>query len=195
MARAFELRVDSRQIEQAITELGKRAPIAIARGLNRTAQSERTAMARAVAQDMGLKVGTAREAITVDKASRDNLVAKVTARGKRIPLIEFKARGPYPSRGRGAGVSYTMQGQRKTWKGSFIATVTKAGADGQHQGHRGVFFRTGKKRLPIKQAYGPSIAHVFGNLMPVGDARRAEVLQKNVAHEIDYELSRLTAGR
>jgi len=76
-----------------------------------------------------------------------------------------------------------MQGQRKTWRGSFIAIV---GA-----GHKGVFFRVGQARLPIKQAYGPSIAHVFGNQIPVGEARRNQVLLTNVEHEIEFELSRL----
>ncbi len=56
-----------------------------------------------------------------------------------------------------------------------------------------MFFRVGRKRLPIKQAYGPSIARVFANLLPVGAATRTEVLAKNVQHEIEFELSRLKA--
>ena len=191
---SITLTLDTRDWEQRLALLGRRAPIALARALNRTVASERTAMARDVATDMGIKVGRAREAIKVEKATSARLAARVVSRGKKIPLIDFKARGPYPSRGRGAGVQYTMQGQRKTWRSSFIATVTRAGEDGQHTGHKGVFFRRGKSRLPIKQAYGPSIAHVFGKRIPVGEARRTEVLLKNVEHEIDFELSRLRGG-
>lgn len=182
---AIDLSLDTTPWMTALDQLGKRGAIAIARGINRTAASERTAMARAIAADMGVKVSTARDAIKVEKASASNLEGRVVARGKRIPLIDFKARGRYPSLGKGAGVSYTMQGQRKTWRSAFIAIVG--------EGHKGVFFRVGRKRLPIKQAYGPSIARVFANLLPVGEARRTEVLAKNVQHEIEFELSRLKA--
>ncbi len=181
----IDLTLDTTPWSTALEQLGKRGLVAIARGINRTAASERTAMARAVAADMGLKVGTARDAIKVEKASANSLEARVIARGKRIPLIDFKARGRYPSLGKGAGVSYTMQGQRKTWRSAFIAIVG--------DGHKGVFFRVGRKRLPIKQAYGPSIARVFANLLPVGESRRAEVLTANVQHEMEFELSRLKA--
>jgi hypothetical protein len=153
-------------------------------------------MARAVAQDMGIKVAAARERITVDKATAAHLVTRVIARGKRLPVIDLKARGPYPSRGRGRGVSWVTQGgQRRTIVNAFIATVTRAGQDGgEHEGHKGVFIRLGKKRLPIKQLYGASIAHAFGNLIPAGEARRNEVLLKNVEHEIQFELSRLSGA-
>lgn len=189
---ALSLTADTAQWEALLKAMGRRGLVAVARGLNRTASSERTAMARAVAADMGLKVGVSREAMAITKATANNLEARVTARGKRIPLINFKARGPYPSRGRGAGVTYTMQGQRKIWRSAFIAT-TVVQTDGTGGAHRGVFFRVGKNRLPIKQAYGPSIAHVFGKLLPAGEARRQEVLVGNVMHEINFEISRLKA--
>lgn len=186
LAAAFTLKLDTSQWQRALDQLGKSARFAVARGLNRTGASERTAMARAVSQDMGIKVGAARDAIKVEKANAANLSCRVVARGKPLPLIDFKARGPLPSRGRGRGVSYVMQGQRKTIAKAFIAVVGSGG-------HKGVFLRKGKGRLPIRELYGASIAHVFGNLIPVGEARRADVLQKNVAHEIEFELSRLKA--
>lgn len=190
---AVEMRFDTSRWTKALTQLGQRAPVALARGLNKTGASERTAMARAVSKDMGITVGTAREAITVQKATRDNLAVRVVARGKRLPLIEFKASGPYPSRGRGRGVSAVIRGQRKRYPNAFIANVTRAGDAGQHGGHRGVFVRTGTRRLPIKQLYGASIATSFAHQVPVGEARRQDVLLKLVQHEIEYELSRLRA--
>jgi hypothetical protein len=180
----FELVLDTKNLTAALDALGRRGPIALARAINRTAASERTAMARAVAADMGLTVSTAREAIRVDKASATTQAARVTARGKRIPLIEFKARGPEPSRGRGRGVTYQGQGGRKTIPSAFLATV----GTGRH---RGVFLRRGRARLPIRELYGPSIAHVFATLIPVGEARRGDVLTKNVEHELAFELSKM----
>lgn len=183
-------------LEAKFRQLGKRGPVAVARALNRTATSERTALAREVAADMGIQVKTAREAIAVKKASAGNLAAQVVARGKRLPLIDFKARGPQPSRGRGRGVSYVIQGQRKTIARAFIATVSKAGDEGQHAGHRGVFVRKQKAgRLPITQLMGVSVAVAFSHLLPAGEARRADALAKNVAHEIEFELSRVAATK
>lgn len=196
--------LDTARWQAALDQLGKRGKLAIARGLNRTGATERTAMARAVAKDMGIKVGSARDAITVKKATRDNLAVRVVATGRRLPLIDFKARGPVPSRGRGRGVTYVVQGQRKRIADAFITTVRRAGDNGQHQGHLGVFVRaTGARRrgpapnrsqLPIKQLYGVSIAVSFQHQLPAGEARRNEVLLKNVEHEIQFELSRLSGG-
>lgn len=188
------MRLDTSRWQAALTQLGARADVAVARGLNRTGASERTALARAVSKDMGITVGNARNAIAVQKATRTNLAVRVVARGKRLPLIDFKARGTYPSLGRGRGVSYVIRGERKRLPTAFITVVSRAGEDGQHAGHRGVFIRLGKKRLPIKQLYGVSIAKSFEHLIPVAEARRAEVLLKNVQHEIEYELSRLAAA-
>lgn len=180
---SFTLTVDTTTWKNRLELLGKRAPVALARALNRTGSSERTAMARAVSKDMGLKVGDARDAIKVEKATAARLAVRVVAKGKRLPLIDFKARGPEPSRGRGRGVSYVMQGQRKRLPNAFLATV---GA-----GHRGVFMRMGKRRLPIKQLYGVSIAKSFEHQLGAGEAARQESLLKNVEHEIEFELSRL----
>lgn len=194
MVTALELRLDTTPWSRGLDRLGKRGNVAVARALNRTSTSERTALARALSKDMGINVGKARDAMKVEKASAANLVARVIARGKPLPLIDFKARGPYPSRGPGRGVSYISKGQRKTIPNAFIAVMRRAGQDdGEHEGHRGVFVRLGRKRLPIKQRYGASIAHAFGNLVPVGEARRNEVLLKNVQHEMEFELSRLRA--
>jgi hypothetical protein len=57
-------------------------------------------------------------------------------------------------------------------------------------GHRGVFQRSGTKRLPIYELFGPSIARVFEKLIPVGEARRTEVLLKNLRHEVEFALSK-----
>lgn len=191
---AMRLEFNSQNWENVLGQLGKRGPIAIARGLNRTAATERTAMSRSVSKDMGIPVGVARTAIAVKRATGKNTVAQVVARGKRLPLIDFKARGPEPSRGRGRGVSYVMKGERKRIASAFI-TTTRRQRDGSGGDHRGVFIRAlGAGRLPIKELKGVSIAVSFARQLPAGEARRAEVLEKNVVHEIEFELSRLTSS-
>lgn len=184
----FALKLDTTQWERSLSALASRGPIAIARGINKSATSGRAIMAREVARDMGVKVGDARGAMTIQRASGQNLTARIIARGKRLPLIDFKARGPSPSRGRGRGVAYTMRGQRVRIADAFLATMPT--------GHKGVFTRrtkagTPSRRLPIRELFGPSIAQSFGNLIPLGHARIADVLVKNVQHEVEFELSRL----
>lgn len=176
--------------EQALTQLGDRLPFAVSRALNRAATSERVAMAREVSRNLGLKVGTVRERIGLQEARPQRPSARLTASPKRIPLIEFSASGPEPSRGRGR-VSARVGGVRKRYPGAFITRM--------RSGHRGVFRRAGKSRsraglrrsspaLPIVELFGPSIARVFERLRSLGTARRIESLKKNLKSELKFEL-------
>jgi len=178
----FSMRFNTTQIERAITQLGDRAPRAIARALNRSALSTRTLMVRHMAKDMGLNVRKVREQVEIEEAkpTKDRLRARVIASGKRIPLIDFRARGPEPSRGRGRGVSARLPGGKGRYPNAFISTMKS--------GHRGVFQRKGKGRLPIYELFGPSLPHVFTKYVPDGLARGEEAMQKNLAHELSYAL-------
>jgi hypothetical protein len=110
----------------------------------------------------------------------------------RIPLIDFGARGPEPSRGRGSGVTYRMGGAQKRLPHAFIARLAS--------GHRGVFERTQgkfmriqkrswkKKRQAIHEKFGPSLPHVFAKLVPIGIARGVEALITNLEHEFQFAM-------
>lgn len=181
----FSLTLDTSRVAGAFARLKQAGPIAVARGINRTANSEKTAMSRDISKDMGLKVGVVKDALTVRTATAGNLTALVTVTGGRIPLIDFSARGPNPSRGRGRGVTARLPPPGAgRYPSAFLATM--------RSGHVGVFQRTGKGRLPIYELHGPSIVHVFERYVPLGAARRSEVLLKNVQHEIQFALSKLT---
>lgn len=156
--------------------------VATARAINRTADSEKVALSRAIATDMGIQVGVVKAAITVEKATTHRLTAFVIAKGARLPLIDLRASGPTPSRGRGRGVSYRVFGTTRRLPHAFIAKMAS--------GHVGVFGRSGKARLPIHEKFGPSIAHVFRKQVPLGEDRREAVLLKNVQHEIEFALAR-----
>ena len=161
----------------------RRIPAAIARALNRSIESAKTAMNRAIAQDMGLKVSTVSDLIRVERATEDQRVARLYASFKRIPLIDFNARGPEPSRGKGRGVTARMPGGLGRYPNAFIATM--------RSGHRGVFTRrSAAGRLPIAELRGPSIGHVFVKHKAIGEARGQEQLAKNLASEFRFALSR-----
>lgn len=172
--------------KRAIRALRAKAPARIARAVNRSATSTQAVMAREVARDMGLKVGTAKQAMKLDKATGSRLSAEIEATGAQIPLSEFGAKGPLPSYGRGRGVTAKMQGSRRRYPHAFMARVGS---------HVGVFARspdTRGPRLPIIELHGPSIPLVFGKKSPLGMERGNEAMVKNLTHEMEFLLQQVS---
>jgi hypothetical protein len=180
MAGAVTLTLRSENAVRALARLRRDAPQRVARALNRAIVSTRTVMAPAIAKDMGLKSTVVRESMRVKEAHSDRFTASLEVSGARIPLIDFGARGPEPSRGRGK-VTAKVQGGRKAYPGAFIATMSS--------GHRGVFLRSGASRLPIAELHGPSLPHVFDKYIPMGLARGEESLVKNLQSEFRFLLT------
>jgi len=170
-------------VVRAIQQLKGRARPAIARALNRSVNSAKTAVVRAIAADMGLKVGDVREFVTVRLATPDRLNATFHASAERVPLIDFGAKGPEPSRGKGRGVTAKLRGGAGRYPNAFIATM--------RTGHRGVFQRRpGAGRLAIYELRGPSIWQSFKKNEAVAVERAEEQLAKNLPHELQFALSR-----
>ena len=164
----------------------------LVRAINRSANSGKTLGARLVAKDMGLKVSAVKDAIYVRGATENRLEATIDASAKRMPVLDFNARGPEPSRGKGSGVRARTKVGR--YPHAFIATVKTAGPVSQgrqHGGHRGVFQRAaGAGRLTIYELFDISIWTSFHKQTTEIQARVQEQLDKNVASEINYALSR-----
>ena len=174
-----KVRFDDREWKKGIAALGKRFPAAARRSLRRAGTTGRAQVAREIREDMGLKVSTIKEAVTM-RAGASSVA--IEARGSRIPLIGFGAKGPEPSRGRGRGVSYRKGKGRSRIGGAFIATM--------RSGHRGVFKRAGKSRLPIVELKGPSIVLVFRRKMPGVIPKVKGSLFKNLRHEFARAVAR-----
>jgi len=170
-------------VTSAIAQLKARARPAIARALNRSADSAKTAMVRVIATDMGLKVGAVREFVMVDRATPERLIATFRASAERVPLIDFGAKGPEPSRGKGRGVTAKLKGGAGRYPNAFIAPM--------RSGHRGVFQRKrGVARLGIYELRGPSIWQSFRNNETAAIVRAHEQLAKNLPHELAFALSK-----
>lgn len=176
---SFEL--DTRDMVRRINRLaGKKGRVVLARALNKSAKSAKTAMVKVVRADVGkLKAEDARKEIKFDRAiaARARLEAKITVSKKRIPLIKFGGtplkRAGYKSRLKGSG----------TIKGGFV----RAGKGGR----QAVFKRLGKGRLPVVELKGPSLAKVFSkHWKTVGEKRYREQLAKNLRSELAFELSK-----
>jgi minor tail protein Z (GPZ) len=178
---------------EMVARIRKKAPIAQARALNRAGVSANATILSAVSSDTGLKVSTLRERINVGRpATPEHLSVRVYASTKGIPLIQFRARGPEPSRGRGRGVTAQIQGGSVRYPRAFIATMKN--------GRRGVFERgnktnpIGRARLPITEKYGPSIYLVALRYRQAGLDRGREALVKNLQSEFRFVLAADTAA-
>lgn len=180
------MRFEMKDAVRGLQALETRAPHAVARAINRSTTTVRATAAREISADMGLRVGAVREQLVVSPATAANPVATITASGRRIPLIEFGARGPEPSRGRGRGVTYRFPRGRGRIPTAFITTM--------RSGHRGVFRRAGKRRLPIVELLGPSIPFVFSTaaIRRALESRFHEAMMTNLPHEIEFELNRIS---
>lgn len=171
---------DTLDLKRAIEATKAKFPAAIARALKRSGDSGRTAMVKLIADDMAIGQKRVRQDIKVNVIGAAGVA--IVAQGKRIPLIEFNARGPEPSRGRGRGVSYKLPGGRGRIDSAFIATM--------RSGHRGVFERQFDTRLPIEEKFGPSVVKVFEKYQEQGVAAAQASLIKNLEHEVQYALRR-----
>lgn len=185
-------RLSLADVERGLANLHAKYPNAVARAINRAADSGRVAMTRAVAKDTGLAQKNVKPEIQIARATAWKPAAQIWVSGRRLPLIAFKARGPEPSRGRGRGVSYRLPGGQKKNAHAFLATM--------RSGHRGVFKRVpganrrgpkpNRSQLPITELHGPSLPHVFEKHMDAGKKRAQEALVKNLQSEIRFALKR-----
>ena len=185
------VRFNDSDLRKTLDSLRQRYPSAIRRCLHRAADAGQTAIARAMVEDTGLAVGKIKGSMYKEFSSTS---AYVKARGRPLPLINFKARGPEPSRGKGRGVTASVGGGRERYPHAFIATMPG--------GHRGVFERkpnyVAKKRsdgrgwsgLPIREVFGPSIVSFFIKHLPLGAERASEVFNSTLKSEINFALSR-----
>jgi hypothetical protein len=176
----IDVTLDDRDVELGISAFKAKFPAAIRRAVERASVSAKAEMAKSISADTGLPSRFVKDQVKTSKLGAFGIQLEVS--GKRIPLIAFGARGPEPSRGRGAGVSYKLPTGRGRLDHGFIATMPG--------GHRGVFVRKGARRLPIKEEFGPSLAHAFVKYLPDAAARAKESLIKNLRSEISFAMKR-----
>jgi Prophage minor tail protein Z (GPZ) len=145
--------------------------------LNDTAKNAQVQAAQQVAPLMGLPSRDVKAAMTIETARPDHLEAAVVARGRPIPMIRFK---PRESR---SGVHVRIGGDVETYRRAFIATA---------RGHRGVFERVGKARLPIRELYGPSVPGMFArtDVLPVVQTTMRDRLLANLTRQFDRRMRR-----
>jgi len=193
----IEVKFDERKLKR-IEHMVRGIPGAMKRimprAINRTASTARTRTARKIAGQIKVKVSTAKKGVSIIKARRDRWQATLRITSRRIPLIQFGARW---SKKRGVSYQIDKAAGRKRIKSAFIRTMPIRGAT-QKQGHKGVFMRKGKARLPIRELFGPSIGIVFEQAAGIAAGMMAETgadLEKNIDSQLDYVLGRVKGAR
>lgn len=169
-------------------------PAATARVLNRTAITVRNESAKDVVKDGGFKIGDVKKKIKIFRAKANKLFVEIVAIGRPIGLIHFAARQ------RKKGVSAKAWGQRKIYRGTFIAK-TKTRSRGEEEfrttGTQVFTRKPGASRLPIKKLHGPGIADTISQQHIV--SRMGGVVRSNIARllpkEIAFRVERATKGR
>lgn len=194
--------IDATQVKAGLQALGTGAPKASMRAINRTLDGTKTRAIRDIAADLGIKqadlrhVGRGAGALSVYRASEQSLRGSLQGTGARIPLYDFGAKDTQDARRKmgdsvkrlvhfvthGQGVTYRMQGKMKRLPHAFTARMAS--------GHIGVFQRKGKRALPVRELFGPSLPHVFRkHIESALKAFASEALQNNLRHEIGYLLT------
>lgn len=179
----IRIQLDTKPVLNLLNDMPKEViPVASARALNKTLTSVQSVAIKTIAKDIGVKQATIRKSFALEKAYRARLKAYLRViKAKRLSLIEIDPRAKQMAQ----GVCYRGEnGQRNLIPGAFIAVMKS--------GHRGVFKRLGKARLPIHELQGVSVQNVFLKsviqtlLQDQAKIRWQEVLP----HELQFECQR-----
>lgn len=187
-----------RHIEELLRDCPRELPKVMSRGINRTAKSARAEIIKQLAKKIGMKQKAIRAAITLHKATRRFWEASIYITGRRIPLINFRARK-------------TKKGVTTTAPSVFEAGKKIASGTGRHlvksafiqtmpaSGHRGVFrrFDLRKERLPIIELFGPGIGTMFRKARKLAKTIQKSTgkkLEANIDAQIKFILNKRRAG-
>jgi hypothetical protein len=131
-----------------------------------------------------LKSGFIREALKLQRpgagASLEDMAWNLRVRGKPVPLSQYPTR-----KGKGGVVARVNKGGSATLPGAFLANVGS--------GHRGVFIRKGKARLPIKQLFSSRVTDVLEDSGALDDLfRKAQArMAQAFTTQLDVQLAKL----
>ena len=176
----IDVEADVEEAKRFLTRTQRKVvPKAAARALNRTLTNVRTVSRRKVAKGMGQKQKAIKGQFKMIKASRNRLIGLLRTTGNPIPLIEFKSPKQFKK-----GVKVTFAGERQLMENAFIATMPS--------GRTGIFRRQTKKRLPIRELFGPSVPAWFATreVNKAMEDTANENWPQNFARDLDFFLSR-----
>lgn len=169
----------TRALGKEIQAHSKKLRKAGVRALNKTAAKGRTTASKVIRETLNIKASTVKKQLTIKRATPSQMRSVIKGTYQPLPLIQF---GSVKKNKNGVTAKVRKDRPRQMFKGAFIAVMPG--------GHKGVFRRMSRRRLPLRELYGPSVHAVFGDKIVVIVNKTAPDLEKILAREIDYELSK-----
>lgn len=177
------------KFERALRKNPLQAHKAALRALRRSMRSGKSAASREIRQVINLKKPPVDRRIDARIISQRALVARVTARDRRIELVEFMSpaqiatayRRQRAGRSKGVPVKTRKDKGRQVYTGAFLEK-------GARDRNWHVLQREGRSQYPIYIKYGPNMTSEFEKQLPAFAERQTEALQKNLNHEFDRML-------
>ncbi|MFP7469997.1 phage tail protein [Niallia taxi] len=168
-------------VQSRLGGMSNKAPNAITSALNRTLTNIASNVSKEVRKEYNIKASDVKQTITKTKASRSNMTALVVSKGNLVPLDRFKVspRAVQPKRKKPIKVGVKKDGGLKTTVGAFVSDINGIK----------VFQREGRKRLPVKRLFGPSVPQMLGNDEVVNRINQEGALMFN--NRIDHEINRI----
>lgn len=151
------------------------------------ARAMRTEAGRKVRERKQMKAGVVRKALPLTfPTSKEitRLAWRMDVSGAMVPVSAF------PHRQTRKGVSVQInRSSRSLIRSAFVAVMPS--------GHKGVFIRHGRARLPIKEAFTTRVSDVFGDggFIPTVQARAQRVFGAAVVRLMPLELGKLKGSR
>ena len=168
-----------RRLQERLRAFPRGWPKAASRAINRTATKARTRITRRLKDATKLRATDIRQRMRLHRAKAARLAASLVILGTRIPLIRFGAR----QTGKGVTFRDVLHGGRVLAPHRFIQRMPS--------GHRGVFRRLHRSRLPIREHYGLPLTSVFDRTPQLAaqelEAANAD-LEARLVHEVDHLL-------
>lgn len=185
-----------RKLTNALKDIPKECKSGLISAVNKSAKSTNTAMQKANTQRYNIKKSDLSGGIKLNLAKKTSLEASIEVRGSRLALIT--ARGmvtpKQPKSHKGKTMKQIkriappkvkiLKGKQKTYKHGFIATGKG--------GTVGLFTRDASGKLEMQRTL--SIANMTRQRQIAEATQKAakEALTKNVAHEIEYRLQKVS---
>lgn len=160
-----------RGLASALSKAGGDAARAMAAESNRGIRSRKRMKIAALKKALPLTFPRTKEIV--------RLAWRMDVSGALVPVSAF------PLRQTRKGISVAINtGARSFIKSAFVATMKS--------GHRGVFLRSGKKRLPIKEAFTTRVVDVFedAGFIPRVQGRTVKVFDSSFARVLPLELAK-----
>ena len=164
---------DARKIPRAMR-------LATVSAINKAMGKARVAASKEVRQVYNIKAGDIKKALNITRANSKKMYSNHIISGKRLLLSYFSPRQTK----KGVTVRIKKSSGRKVVQGAFEATMKT--------GHKGVFKRKGKSRLPIRELTTLDLPTMY-------DLRAERVFDKTISsefnkifdHEFNYRLSKI----